>query len=349
MIVIDERNAEAALAEACHKLKIYGVERESRNGKVRAFPYPVTTWYRNPRERVIFFPERDANPFFHLMESVWMLAGRNDVAVISPFSENISQYSDDGVTMNGAYGKRWRKWFNPYPNHHPSEWSTLSFKRPDQIFRIAEALRDNPTCRRQVLTMYDPVHDPFIETKDVPCNTQAYFRIGHHGRMDMTVLNRSNDMIWGCYGANVVHFSYLQEIVALLAGREVGYYWQVSNDLHVYEKHFNLVEQLASRAVQPPSEGAEGPYGRGVKPYAFDASEASLILSGADGWLSGLGTGSHFLNYVASPIRTAWALHKARDYPGAIAAAEACAAEDWRLACVQWLERRQKRWESKTQ
>lgn len=340
MIVIEARNAEAALVEACHKIRLHGVVRESRNGKVLAFPCPVTTWYENPRERVVFFPERDANPFFHLLESVWMLAGRDDVATIAPFSSNISEFSDDGVSLNGAYGKRWRKRFGPsYP---------VGYRNPDQIIRISEALRDNPTCRRQVLTMYDPYHDPFVETKDIPCNTQAYFRVGHHGRLDMTVLNRSNDMIWGCYGANVVHFSYLQEIVACLAGREVGDYWQVSNDLHAYERHWPLLEQLASRAVQPPSEGVAGPYARGVKPYALDASEASLILSGADGWLNGLGGGGRFLDLVVAPVRAAWALHKARDYEKAIATMLDCEAEDWRLACIEWLGRRAEKWASKT-
>ena len=36
-------------------------------------------------------------------------------------------------------------------------------------------------------------------------------------KLCMTVCNRSNDMLWGAYGANVVHMSMLQEFVALFS------------------------------------------------------------------------------------------------------------------------------------
>ncbi len=80
MNVISVRNVHEALPEALRFLRQTGVPRDSRNGAVLQAPCPVTTVYRRPDERVLFWPERDANPFFHFMESLWMLAGRNDVA-----------------------------------------------------------------------------------------------------------------------------------------------------------------------------------------------------------------------------------------------------------------------------
>ena len=55
------------------------------------------------------------------------------------------------------------------------------------------------------------------ESKDLPCNTHVYFSI-REGFLDMTVCNRSNDLIWGCCGANAVHMSFLQEYVATMWG-----------------------------------------------------------------------------------------------------------------------------------
>jgi len=86
-----------------------GVAVETRNGSALEFPTPVITTYTHSRERVLFYPERDANPYFHLMESLWMLAGRNDVEWISQFNHRIEEYSDDGDVFHGAYGFRWRE------------------------------------------------------------------------------------------------------------------------------------------------------------------------------------------------------------------------------------------------
>ena len=51
----------------------------------------------------------------------------------------------------------------------------------------------------------------------------------------MTVCNRSNDMLWGAYGANAVHMSMLQEYLASRLEIAVGEYTQISDSFHVYQ------------------------------------------------------------------------------------------------------------------
>ena len=80
------RGVSEALFLGVQALKEEHIEVETRNGTALEFPTPVCTTYTHPLERVLFYPERDANPFFHLMESFWMLAGRNDVEWISKFN-----------------------------------------------------------------------------------------------------------------------------------------------------------------------------------------------------------------------------------------------------------------------
>lgn len=159
MKTIAARNVNDALILGLLALGEEGVDRDSRNGPVRVFTGPVTTHYKHPEERVLFFPERDANPFFHFMESLWMIAGRNDVEWISRFSANIANYSDDGVTFHGAYGYRWRQHFEFYrveglsmadfPNAAKSELCHI-----DQLATIAQLLKNNPDDRRIVLQMW---------------------------------------------------------------------------------------------------------------------------------------------------------------------------------------------------
>jgi hypothetical protein len=77
MHVINARNVNEAYVVGLGYLRAYGKEQNSRMGKVLVVDHPVCTTYERPYERVLFNSERDANPFFHFMESLWMLAGRN--------------------------------------------------------------------------------------------------------------------------------------------------------------------------------------------------------------------------------------------------------------------------------
>ena len=131
MIEIRARNVNVAVSEALWKLKVVGVQEDTRNGPVIAFPEPVVTTYERPQERVLFWGERDANPIFHLMESIWMLAGRRDVAFLEQFNSKIGQYSDDGKVFNAAYGYRWRDHFGY-----------------DQLTEIIKLLKEEPHTRQ---------------------------------------------------------------------------------------------------------------------------------------------------------------------------------------------------------
>lgn len=75
---------------------------ESRNGTTYEALEPVTTVYRNPCERVCLVEERDANPFFHFIESMWMLAGRKDLISLTYYVSSMKDFSDDGETLWGS-------------------------------------------------------------------------------------------------------------------------------------------------------------------------------------------------------------------------------------------------------
>lgn len=340
MKVIHARNVNEALLLGLHALKDEGVDRDSRNGPVTLFPGPVTTVYTKPQERVVFFPERDANPFFHLMESLWMLAGRRDVFWVSQFAASIANYTDDGVNFHGAYGYRWR---NHFVTHiEGASGCVEEVGVIDQLETIANLLRNNPDDRRVVLQMWDAVSDLGMEGKDFPCNLMATFRINPYGKLDMTVFNRSNDMIWGAYGANAVHFSVLQEVMAAWIGVPMGHYWQISTNFHGY--HATLDKHKALLGLSA-----------GFDDYTLGQVEAAPIVNTAiDIWFQDLemfmdegpvmGFRDPFFKKTVSPMWNAWFAWKDKDNPNrvekAIGLAKTIHSSDWRKACVEWLERR---------
>jgi len=327
MITIRARNVQDALFLGLDSLKAHGVYQESRNGTTIEFDEPVTTTYARPTERVLFYKERDANPFFHLMESLWMLAGRNDTAYVTDYVKSMIDFSDDLLTFNGAYGYRWIHHFDV-----------------NQLAVVIKRLRNDPEDRRCVVGMWDPRHDLDLVTKDQPCNTHIYFKI-RRGKLNMTVCNRSNDMIWGAYGANAVHFSVLQEYMAAMIGVDVGVYNQVSDSLHVYDNDLYKRVMDIQRDLH--------------NPYEYDSITPYPLVKNTDTWLYELSMfmderwdlnfSNTFFSDVAIPMALAYRLHKARDYNGAFEMMAMCKADDWRIACVQWLERRKENHDKKSQ
>jgi len=335
MRTIIVRNVAQALPEGAYQLLHFGQETQSRNGPVKVLPVPLTTVYMRPTERVLLDPDRDANPFFHLMESLWMLAGCNDVEFVSFFNSGMVNYSDDGETFNAAYGHRWLNHFGI-----------------DQVNIIIRALTENPECRRQVLGMWDPRRDLGLQSKDLPCNTQAYFQVDLDGKLQMMVTNRSNDLIWGAYGANAVHFSFLQEYIASSLKREVGLYYQTSFNTHYYvEPHEVLVGRLAAKAPQPPAQYTCPYSGEQVMntvplmslPKGRWDRELNTFMKQQDG---GTYVDPFFTN-VAVPMWRSYVAFKEKRWQDAYREIGQCAAQDWMLACREWLQRREEKWKAK--
>jgi thymidylate synthase len=290
---------------------------KTRNGDAFVFQQPVLVTHKNPLNRVLFDPVRDANPFFHFMEAIWMLSGSNDVKFPARFAKNIANYSDDGKTIHGAYGYRWRHQF-----------------RLDQLEQVIWMLQNDSTTRRAVLTMWDPNADLDVASKDLPCNTHIYFR-EQYGELSATICNRSNDMVWGMLGANYVHFGVLLEYVANACDLHVGHLHQFSNNLHIYAHHINLFNLSDDRWYGKTSVYDRVPIG----PKTLNWQEAKRFV--AEGIDSDPYT-SELLNKTALPMLLAWEAKEEGELGLAIKRCGDIYDEDWRYACEAWLLRRLK-------
>jgi len=333
MFHIEADNVNHAYYLGLKLMREQGVDSDSRNGKVKKLPRPVVTSYKYPHERVLFDKMRDANPFLHLFESIWMLGGRKDFDWLEQFTSKgrFAQFSDDGKTLHGAYGHRWREHF-----------------KIDQIDRAIFELFSNPSSRRVVIGMWDPYLDgPVAEVggKDVPCNTQVLFNVRPSGELDMTVTNRSNDMIWGAYGANVVHMSILHEYVAVSAGIPMGTYYQLSNDFHMYERHFNLLSEVEYKDFYSEVGcGMDAEYaGAMFEPLLAPGQKSNFdkdVMDFLDAPWTATVYRTPFFTRTIGPMARAYKLYKAGFRASAVEVAGQIEAPDWRQACVEWIERR---------
>jgi thymidylate synthase len=376
MHVLQVCNVCEALPAGLSWLLSHGVREETRAGPALVSPCPVTTVTERPCERVLFSSVRDANPFFSMYESFWMIAGRNDAAPLARFVKRFASFAEPDGTIHGAYGHRWRH--------------ALGF---DQLDAVVETLKKDPTSRQCVLQMWDstvPRHHQYSgmsddrgsddlrgSWKDRPCNTHAYLRVRRRDQgqavLDLTVCCRSNDAIWGAHGANAVHFSVLQEYLAARIGVGVGTLYQVSNNYHAYLSELDRLRGRANQLKQgrpddgwslnismmddryyrtgyPDSElGSVAPDPIFTVPEAADEDVGKALC-----WLDLYWEGSHPSGYKYLEFKNKWftdtflpammchAQHVAGFTAGAAQdhMAGSIVSPDWRMVCQEWLQRR---------
>ena len=104
MLRIEARNVNDAFEQGVRLLEACGAPTPGRAGPTIEAPSAVATVYQRPVERVLFHPARDANPFLHFFEALWMLAGRVDLKFMEHLQPRFKDYSDNGVVLQGAYG-----------------------------------------------------------------------------------------------------------------------------------------------------------------------------------------------------------------------------------------------------
>jgi hypothetical protein len=198
-------------------------------------------------------------------------------------------------------------------------------------------------------------HDFHVAThggKAVPCNTHAYFDV-RNGALNMTVCCRSNDIYFGAYGANSVHFSFLQEYMAAGVGVPVGIYRQMSNNYHLYTDVLDL-----KKADQIIGESARTNY------YLFDSQamqprvplvndfnsfyiDANAFVN--DPWnnVTKHSYQNTFFTSVALPMYRVWKVRKTVPRSELDQYLDAIKDSPWRIACQEWIYRKEERWKVK--
>jgi len=360
MRIIEGEDVNELYWRGMNMLRTDGREENSRVGPVKVMPEGVISVYRNPRQRVLLDFKRAANPFFHLYESLWMLAGRNDVMALNRYITDFgTRFAESNGEVHGAYGHRWRKAFGF-----------------DQLDEIVRRLKANPRDRQAVLQMWDArppfetvagapydgkanvgCNDLLGDWKDRPCNTQVYFRLrdvvevdglvgsyttenGMWPILDMLIMCRSNDIVYGAYGANAVHFSILHEYMAGRLGVIMGKMEQLSYNYHAYTDVLARVGCPSHCEAYKQQDIKSYPMGTIWEAWDKDLEyfmswHRTLVEAGVTE--PGNYTNSWFRN-TAEPMFIAhfkWkqAMQKeARTMVGLIE------AEDWRFAAMQWFD-----------
>lgn len=217
----------------------------SRNGETLELSFTGITLY-DSLAREIIVPGRKHNLAAQIAETMWVLSGRNDIEWLSLYLPRAVDYSDDGKTWRGGYGKRIRNFGVLYNGDGV-----------DQAEHVIDLLRRDPDTRQAVIGIYDPNIDT-EPGKDIPCNDFLHF-LSREGVLDLHIFVRSNDMMWGWSGINVFEWSALLEVVAGMAGMQPGALHFSVSSFHLYDIHWEKAQQITNSHVDLEGHFTPGP------------------------------------------------------------------------------------------
>lgn len=219
------------------------------------------------QNKFLIIPGRQLNYAFAMAEVLWILAGRGDIEYIGFYNKAMAKYLDDKKgdidyktmktthDLHASYGKRIRragydesmsyldfdenKFRGIDPVDDRAKLQKLLYPdgiEVDQFQMVYNKIQDDVNTRQAVVTLWDYRKDNFIKCADHPCNTQLMFEV-EDGGLNLTVIRRSNDIVWGL-PYNIVQFSSVQEYMASWLGLKAGRYCEYINNLHIYTEEY---------------------------------------------------------------------------------------------------------------
>jgi thymidylate synthase len=210
----------------------------------------------DPRNRLIMSPARNVNYGFAVGELCWYVRGDTDLETMVYYNKRMSQFSDDGKTINSAYGARIfnDRWFGP---------STRAGGFSDgesQLDNVIRELIRDPDSRRAVIHVNhsDDLRKAVVfGSKDVPCTMSLQLLIRDR-KLHMHVLMRSNDVVWGM-PYDVFSFTCLQEAFlyrlqeAGVPVDDLGCYHHTAGSLHLYDTHYEMAGKVSGELYEVPA------------------------------------------------------------------------------------------------
>lgn len=174
-----------------------------------------------PWKHVITNSARKMDLRFAVGEFLWYIDKDSSLERMLFYNKRYKNFSDDGITLHGAYGPRIFK----------KSW-----------IEAKEKLCSDIHSRQAVISIYDDNLDLKTQTKDVPCTLTMHFMI-RNNKLHLFVNMRSNDFIWG-FPYDTFSFTMFQELMAKEIGVKMGAYHHFINSAHIYKRHFELSKKI---------------------------------------------------------------------------------------------------------
>lgn len=215
---ITAKSANEAYVKILRAIDKHGILSQPRGYQVKEL-INANICIKNPRNRYIYDSDRKMSYAYAFGELCWYMNGDNSLDTIRYYSKFYDKITDDGKTVNSAYGYRI---FGKHPQIGFDQWK-----------RCVDLLKKDKDTRQAIIHIHTPNNKP---TKDEVCTLTLQFLI-RNGKLNMIVNMRSNDVVYG-FTYDVFCFTAMQELMAEELGVKLGCYYHNAASLHIYLNDF---------------------------------------------------------------------------------------------------------------
>jgi thymidylate synthase len=117
----------------------------------------------------------------------------------------------------------------------------------DQLIELVNGIKDDPYSRRHIMTAWNPGELDLMALP--PCHIMSQFYV-NNGKLSCQMYQRSADMFLGM-PFNIASYALLTHLIAQACNLEVGDLVITVGDAHIYNNHFDQVEEQLARKPLP--------------------------------------------------------------------------------------------------
>ena len=209
----------------------------------------------DPKQAFANFTSREFNWKYFAGELAWYLNKDTNIDYINQFS---------GF---------WKNITNPGTNEINSNYGSLLFG--EQLQWVVDSLKKDKNSRQAIAFLNQPKYQ-FEGNKDFVCTMYLNFSI-RKDKLDMKVQMRSNDVFYGLT-FDAPFFAFVQQHVYLWLKStypelELGTYHHYADNIHFYERHFELAETIRYESLHTKQYTME------ITEPVFNIENGSMLLT----------------------------------------------------------------------
>jgi len=204
-------------------------------------------------------------------ELLWFLRGETHVRSLKEVgvtiwdewatAEQTARFGRGEGDLGPIYGHQWR---NFGATRRPD--GTYDRDGFDQIARLVDQIRTNPSSRRLLVSGWNPAEAEQVALP--PCHTLFQFHV-QDGELSCQLYQRSGDVFLGV-PFNIASYALLTHLVAQVTGLRAGDFVHTFGDAHLYKNHLEQARLQLARDPRPLPRLRLAPHVRELSEFRFE-------------------------------------------------------------------------------
>mgnify|MGYP003633139656 CR=1 FL=1 len=188
-------------------------------------------------------------------ELLWFLKGDTNIKYLQDNKTRIwDEWADDNGDLGPVYGKQWVDWNGREEMHLSTEKNSKGYfdyikshvDGINQIADVVDSIKNNPDSRRLMVSAWNPAEIHLMALAPCHCLFQFYVV---NGKLSCQLYQRSADVFLGV-PFNIASYALLTHMIAHVCDLEVGTFVHTFGDVHIYNNHFEQVDEQLSREAR---------------------------------------------------------------------------------------------------